>query len=334
MMENIWNIRMGLFLGNILSLLFGFGFVILIFAVLIIAGIVVVAVLINKKHMESDYYKQTGKDIFDLSSDKGSSAEFKIGKGLEGITGYKKFIYNCYIPKSNGGTTEIDVLMIHEKGLFVIESKNYSGWIFGNEDQTQWTQVLKSGRYSSQKNHFYNPIKQNTTHVKWLEKYLEPLNFNIPFYSVIVFGNSCELKNITITSNRHAVMNEFYLFDAIQKHVNESWNVFNCEQIDQIYEKLFALTQVSDEEKLEHIHSVNLNKEKINTFNNSQNNNSFHCDIVKVKEENKQNKDLCDKKCPKCGADLVLRTVKNGERAGQKFLGCSNYPKCRHTEKM
>ncbi|MFH1505400.1 MAG: DNA topoisomerase I [archaeon] len=35
------------------------------------------------------------------------------------------------------------------------------------------------------------------------------------------------------------------------------------------------------------------------------------------------------KKCPKCGGNLVLRTSVYG-----KFLGCSNYPKCRHTEKL
>ena len=54
-----------------------------------------------------------------------------------------------------GKTTEIDLLMIHEKGIFVFESKNYSGWIFGSEDQLKWTQCFKSG----QREHFYNPYK-------------------------------------------------------------------------------------------------------------------------------------------------------------------------------
>ena len=65
---------------------------------LLVIGIVV-KILIdkNKKHKESDYYKQTGKGYFSLSGDKGSSAEFSIGKRLEEAPGYKKFIYNCYI---------------------------------------------------------------------------------------------------------------------------------------------------------------------------------------------------------------------------------------------
>ena len=45
--------------------------------------------------------------------------------------------------------------MIHEKGIFVFESKNYSGWIFGSADQLNWTQSLQNG----EKHHFYNPIR-------------------------------------------------------------------------------------------------------------------------------------------------------------------------------
>ena len=40
---------------------------------------------------------------------------------------------NVYIPKDNGETSEIDVVYITQKGIFVFESKNYSGWIFGDE---------------------------------------------------------------------------------------------------------------------------------------------------------------------------------------------------------
>ena len=65
--------------------------------------------------------------------------------------GYRKILKNIYVPYGNQ-TTEIDVVMIHETGIYVIESKNYSGWIFGNENQKQWTQMLNS--YT--KKRFYN----------------------------------------------------------------------------------------------------------------------------------------------------------------------------------
>ena len=46
-----------------------------------------------------------------------------------------KVLRNVYIPKEDGETTEIDLLFITAKGIFVLESKNYSGWIFGSESQ-------------------------------------------------------------------------------------------------------------------------------------------------------------------------------------------------------
>ena len=57
-----------------------------------------------------------------------------------------KFLFNIYIPKKGNETTEIDVLMISSKGLFVFESKNYSGWIFGGDNQKYWYQTLPSNR--------------------------------------------------------------------------------------------------------------------------------------------------------------------------------------------
>ena len=79
-----------------------------------------------------------------------------------------KILRNVYIPKENGETSEIDVLYITQKGIFVIESKNYSGWVFGSEKNYQWTVSLSNGI----KNKLYNPIKQNQTHIKSLQNYV------------------------------------------------------------------------------------------------------------------------------------------------------------------
>lgn len=215
--------------------------------------LVVIFVILNKKYKESEYYKQTHKSMFSMSEDKGSSAEYFIGKKLQNLSGYKKIIYNCYLPKTDTETTEVDLILIHEKGIYVFESKNYSGWIFGHEDHEMWTQVLKNGEHGSQKNHFYNPIKQNQNHVNWLCKHLEDAGFALPYYSCIVFGNSCELKDVTVTSNKHVVLNEMYLFDLLQQHIDSLPDQLTLGQVDEIYNLLFPLTQVSESEKIKHI---------------------------------------------------------------------------------
>lgn len=59
---------------------------------------------------------------------------------LAGIFGKKgKILRNIYLPKENGETAEIDVIYITKKGIFIFESKNYSGWIFGDEKSRYWT---------------------------------------------------------------------------------------------------------------------------------------------------------------------------------------------------
>ena len=72
--------------------------------------------------------------------------------GRSGVT-----LRNVYLPADKGETSEIDLLYITQKGIFVLESKNYSGWIFGSESQYQWTSSLPNG----EKFHFYNPINQS-----------------------------------------------------------------------------------------------------------------------------------------------------------------------------
>lgn len=49
---------------------------------------------------------------------------------------------NVYLPKDNGETSEVDVIFITQKGIFGFESKNYSGWIFGDEKSQKWTAML------------------------------------------------------------------------------------------------------------------------------------------------------------------------------------------------
>lgn len=76
---------------------------------------------------------------------------------LDKLEGYKKFLFNCYIPKGDGTTTEVDVIMIHETGIYVIESKNYNGCIFGREDAYEWTQTLPR-RYKTAKKFGYKRL--------------------------------------------------------------------------------------------------------------------------------------------------------------------------------
>ena len=76
-------------------------------------------------------------------------------------------INNVTLPTDNG-TTQINHINVSRFGIFVIATKNMSGWIFGDEKSPQWTQSLSGGR----KFKFQNPLHQNRRHVKTLEAFL------------------------------------------------------------------------------------------------------------------------------------------------------------------
>jgi hypothetical protein len=92
------------------------------------------------------------------------------------------------LPRANGGSTQIDHIIVSIYGIFVIETKNYKGWIYGSEKQKQWTKVFQNGS----KFKFQNPLHQNYLHIKTLADLLGlELSY---FHSMIAFIGECELK--------------------------------------------------------------------------------------------------------------------------------------------
>jgi hypothetical protein len=98
---------------------------------------------------------------------------------------YKGF-QNIIISTKNG-TTQIDHVILSPFGIFVIETKNYNGWIFGSVNQKSWTQVLHGTKHS-----FQNPLHQNYLHTKTMSEHLKIDSSKI--YSVVFFCGDAELK--------------------------------------------------------------------------------------------------------------------------------------------
>ena len=164
-----------------------------------------------------------------------------------------RFLANVYVPKCGAEMTEIDLIMICHCGIFVIESKNYSGWIFGDENQTNWTQTLPSGRGRVEKNYFYNPIKQNQSHIEHLGNYLSEY---FPVYSVVVFSDSCTLKSVTVSNPEVVIVNQSNLFSAVNWICNSARPVLSQTDIIRFYNKLYPLTQVNITVRQQHIAGV------------------------------------------------------------------------------
>lgn len=95
--------------------------------------------------------------------------------------------YHDIMLRDDVGTTQIDHVYVSVFGVFVVETKHMSGWIFGMERDAQWTQVIYR-----KKSRFQNPLMQNVRHAKALESLLQ-----LPptrFHSLVVFTGDAKFK--------------------------------------------------------------------------------------------------------------------------------------------
>ena len=139
--------------------------------------------------------------------------------------------YNLYVEKSNGQFSQIDLVILTKVGVIVIEVKNYSGWIYGNGNQRQWTKVLA---YGKEKYRFYNPIMQNKSHILALRKKFRQFQ-NVPFYSLIVFYGNCELKAINFIPKEVFIVKSSKISNVIENIINNNKVIeFNKKQVIQL----------------------------------------------------------------------------------------------------
>lgn len=119
---------------------------------------------------------------------KGIVGEFIVNLSAKLLLDKEKYhlIKNVTLPTENG-STQIDHVIVSEFGVFVVETKNMKGWIFGSPNQKTWTQKIY--KHSSK---FQNPLHQNYKHVKTLESLLGLDEQQV--HSVIVFVGDSTFK--------------------------------------------------------------------------------------------------------------------------------------------
>ncbi len=250
---------------------------------------------------------------------KGREGEIRVEGKLQWMTLVGKpgkILNNLYIPNGGNNTAEIDVLYITVKGLFVIESKNYAGYIFGNDNYKNWTVTLYAGKdwlgfKKTEKHHFYNPVWQNKTHIRALKNYLDQ---DIQCISLIVFSDRGDMKKVTVDSPNTTVCYQHELPKVVSHYWSCLPDVISEAEVDRIYSMLYPLTMVSEEQKHAHVRQITNRKT-----------------TAQAKPVADASKDL---KCPWCGGKLVVRTAKHGPNAGEQFYGCSNFPNCRFTKNI
>lgn len=109
------------------------------------------------------------------------------GRLRKGLPDEYRILNDIYLPLPDGTTTQIDHIVVSQYGVFVVETKTYSGWIFGDEKSKEWTQSIYR-----KKSRFQNPMRQNYKHICALAD-----NLGIDksyFIGVVVFTGDCTFK--------------------------------------------------------------------------------------------------------------------------------------------
>lgn len=158
---------------------------------------------------------------------------------------------NITLPVGNG-TTQIDHILVSTRGVFVIETKHYSGWIFADAKSQKWTQVLYKKKFT-----FQNPLRQNYKHLKTIQGILDFLPKE-HIHSVVVFTGSAEFK----ADKPERVFNPQELLSYINSH---SEDVISENRVSFIVGKIECLRYQMSEET-DHEHQSYLIKKFGNTY--------------------------------------------------------------------
>ena len=197
----------------------------------ILGIIIVIAIIILVKVRNSPTYK-------------GKAGETKVKNTINrSATDTQYTINNLILSTENGRTSQIDHVVINRRGVFVIETKNYSGNIYGNENQQEWTQVLQYGKV---KNKFYNPIKQNKSHIYHISNLF---TYKIPITSAVVFV-SANIQSVSAPG--------VYNTEGLKRLLRSGPNVLTAEQVKMIYDKLSNAnrTDISNREHVQNIQTT------------------------------------------------------------------------------
>jgi hypothetical protein len=170
-----------------------------------------------------------------------AKVSLRIGQTEENV----RYVINNLIIPNGDKTSQIDHIVINPRGIFVIETKNYSGRIYGNENQHEWTQVLA---YGKTKHKLYNPLMQNATHIYNVKKIVGQL----PIHSLVVF---------TQNNTRYINASNVIPISALKSALASGNDVLSPYQMKCAYDAL--LSNRSSATDQEHVNNVKLQQKNL-----------------------------------------------------------------------
>lgn len=200
---------------------------------------------------------------------KGKAGEMRVAKILSKLPEEEYRVINNLLIKQGNKTTQIDHVVVSEYRIFVIETKHYRGWIYGDANREYWTQNIYGNKYD-----LWNPIHQNQGHIRALRRVLTDIPPGV-FISIVTFSRQASLD---IRNSENVIY-----WDELKKLIcSYQRKLISTEQAQNAYETLLTANIDSKDNQKQHVRHV---REQIS----------------------KREETIAKGRCPRCGGELVMR---------------------------
>lgn len=225
----------------------------------------------------------------------GDQGEKHVSSFLEYLPCEEYQVFNDLLIRDGNYTTQVDHIVISRYGVFVLETKNVHGKVYGSGNSEFWKQYLPDTgyrRYGYTKEHqLRNPIWQNDGHIKSLRRLI--FGNDLPIFGIVVFPNETEIN--VMAEKPVLKMSEVVSYIKRQDDI-----ILSYDQVGFYRRRLLEVITTSEFDRKQHLENVYRSKDRRDAA-------------------------VASGKCPRCGGNLMLREGKYG-----RFYGCSNYPNCKY----
>lgn len=236
-------------------------------------------------------------------------------------------LQDIYIETEDGCGAQIDFVVVTSKITFIIECKN----LFGNieiDSKGNFVRVIEYGG-KKHKEGIYSPITQNERHMAILKE-CKAKNKNVLQAALIRRYFNDFNKSLVVLANPKTILNDRYAKKEIKAQI------LRADQLIKVMKEMISKSKEKASSRkvmLEIAENIlKINKEERNDYITKYEELVSNMQNTVIEQESKLQAGQVEIEtiiCPRCGANLVLRTAKKGYKVGTKFYGCSNYPKCR-----
>lgn len=243
-----------------------------------VVGFIALLVYISKEQNASSQPEKPSESYKPVWSDrKGQEGEEEVGRILARLPREEYIVLNDVLLPTGKGTTQIDHVVVSVYGIFVIESKNYQGRIYGTRSGDKWSQYV-----DGEEHNFRNPIKQNVGHVIAVKRVTHLSDdFIVP---LVVFTGSATLKVLDCDE----VIYDGMLYETIRSYRDM---ILSPEQMEHYARIIDERLEENAETKAAHVNAV---RERIAQWD----------------------REVSAGLCPRCDGRLVLRKGKYGSFYG------------------